>query len=733
MAAQYHSLFTTQGLALLREAIQNGTKLGITHMAYGDGNGIVPTPNADFTKLIKEVYRTPLNRLAPSKENANWLEADGVIPSAVGGFNIREVGLYAGNILVAYANYPATYKPSADQGTAQIKTIRIVLQIDNTANFELKIDASVVMATIQSVEEAKQAAILHADQTKIEKVESLSNLNQIEHINGRMIQTKSWWPDLNTGGLRYSYSETTAKNLHNGGTIIDPDLVFPASFSALPTYLQTKTTTGNGCYIAVNVKETVPAEIFGAFPSDTHIYNDAAINAALTAAQATTTTKAKKVTIGVGNFYTSNAVIITSTKHIIPPKLIGAGREATILIKTTTNPLGSGYLASSTADAVLVSSPRSDNPEGGAAYLISEEVKGLSLKHKTEAVNSLGWLRHRSAMGYVDDIYAEYNHTHFIFNDCWMTNFGQLWCHGGTLGYIFDVGTSLRGGQLYATATKGRAFLFSKVIYSDLKCCADGCGTEGLSGATCYEFVDCKGVSGKFNSEGHRGKAFSFSGSYGMQIGGQDWRAKAVDSSATVNRISLSYSIVKFVAFDFLESATSLTTAQRKNYELYTRDDISVLEFDCCALPQQEYGLSDQKPIHSILNNKAFFSKFVDSRFNQINRQIQHIINISTSYKALCYVGKSSRLIIQSANSLDPNQPYFCYVDDDEKRKVGIIVSTISKNEIAPTEIATIYVDFIANKEYSTKLLGYVGTDGWLYVKSAADWYSLDYAFNLII
>ncbi len=153
MASQFHSLFTTQGLALLREAIQNGTKIGITHMAYGDGNGIVPTPNADFTKLVKEVYRAPLNRLAPSKDNQNWLEADGVIPSAVGGFNIREVGLYAGNILVAYANYPSTYKPSADQGTAQIKTIRIVLQIDNTANFELKIDASVVMATIEYLED----------------------------------------------------------------------------------------------------------------------------------------------------------------------------------------------------------------------------------------------------------------------------------------------------------------------------------------------------------------------------------------------------------------------------------------------------------------------------------------------------------------------------------------------------------------------------------------------------
>lgn len=167
MASLYHSLFTEKGLELLRTAIQSGTKLGITHMSFGDGNGALPVPDAKFTQMVKEVYRVQLNRLAPSKENANWLEADGVIPSAIGGFNIREVGLWAGNVMVAYANYPPTYKPTGDQGTAQIKTIRIVLQIDNTANFELKIDASVVMATIQSVEDAKQELIQYVDNTKL--------------------------------------------------------------------------------------------------------------------------------------------------------------------------------------------------------------------------------------------------------------------------------------------------------------------------------------------------------------------------------------------------------------------------------------------------------------------------------------------------------------------------------------------------------------------------------------
>ena len=215
MAAQYHSLFTTQGLALLREAIQTGAKLGITHMAYGDGNGIVPTPNADFTKLVREVYRAPLNRLAPSKDNQNWLEADGVIPSAVGGFNIREVGLYAGNVLVAYANYPSTYKPSADQGTAQIKTIRIVLQIDNTANFELKIDASVVMATIQSVEEAKEEAKDFSDRTKVQRVDSIEELLLLEKWEGRTARVT----DECRGGT--FYYDPSRSNENNKGTVFN--------------------------------------------------------------------------------------------------------------------------------------------------------------------------------------------------------------------------------------------------------------------------------------------------------------------------------------------------------------------------------------------------------------------------------------------------------------------------------------------------------------------------------
>lgn len=156
MAEQiYYSVFTKQGLALLTEAIQNGTKLGITSMAFGDGGGSLPVPNENFTSMVREVHRTQLNSLAPDPNNANWLRADAIIASATGGFNIRELGLYAGNVLVAYSNYPPTYKPNPSDGTARIMSFRMILQIDNTANFDLVIDPDVVLATIQKVEDTK--------------------------------------------------------------------------------------------------------------------------------------------------------------------------------------------------------------------------------------------------------------------------------------------------------------------------------------------------------------------------------------------------------------------------------------------------------------------------------------------------------------------------------------------------------------------------------------------------
>lgn len=147
----YYTKITKAGLAAITTAMNNNSKVPITYMAFGDGNGYIPEPDENATSLVNEVYRVGVNKVEVHNKNPNWLVCEAIIPSAVGGFNIREVALYdsTGNTMLAIASYPPTYKPTVEEGAAKIQTIRIVIQVDNSGNFELIVDPDVVLATIE--------------------------------------------------------------------------------------------------------------------------------------------------------------------------------------------------------------------------------------------------------------------------------------------------------------------------------------------------------------------------------------------------------------------------------------------------------------------------------------------------------------------------------------------------------------------------------------------------------
>ncbi|PDO88609.1 phage tail protein [Kosakonia sacchari] len=155
MTAKFFAILTNQGAALLANATALGTKLNITQMAVGDGNGTLPTPDATQTKLVNQKRIAPLNMLSVDANNASQIIAEQVIPENEGGFWIREIGLYDDNgVLIAVANCPETYKPQLQEGSGRTQTIRMVLIVSSTAAVTLKIDPSVVLATRQYVDNA---------------------------------------------------------------------------------------------------------------------------------------------------------------------------------------------------------------------------------------------------------------------------------------------------------------------------------------------------------------------------------------------------------------------------------------------------------------------------------------------------------------------------------------------------------------------------------------------------
>lgn len=156
--SQFFTLLTKTGQGLLANAIAYGEPLTIATMAIGDGGGTLPTPDASVTRLVNEVRRGPINQTAVDDDNPNWTVVEQVLPADVGGWTIREVGLYDtdGN-LIAYGNYPETYKPQLSEGSSRTQTIRFVMEVTDTSVVTLKIDPSVVMASRKYVDDQLDA------------------------------------------------------------------------------------------------------------------------------------------------------------------------------------------------------------------------------------------------------------------------------------------------------------------------------------------------------------------------------------------------------------------------------------------------------------------------------------------------------------------------------------------------------------------------------------------------
>ncbi|HDT5961429.1 TPA: phage tail protein [Citrobacter freundii] len=174
MSTKFKTIITTAGAAKLAAAtVPGGKKVNFTAMAVGDGGGVLPEPNVGQVKLINEVWRHALNKISQDNKNKNYIVAELVIPPEVGGFWMRELGLYddAGT-LIAIANMAESYKPELAEGSGRAQTCRMVIIVSSIASVELSIDATTVMATQDYVDDKlaeHEQSRRHPDATLKEK------------------------------------------------------------------------------------------------------------------------------------------------------------------------------------------------------------------------------------------------------------------------------------------------------------------------------------------------------------------------------------------------------------------------------------------------------------------------------------------------------------------------------------------------------------------------------------
>jgi phage-related tail fiber protein len=173
MVQKYKAVLTTAGAAKIAAATAGGAKVNLKQMAVGDGGGTLPMPDPAQTKLIAEKHRAVLNKVIVDPKHKNYLVAELVIPPEIGGFWMRELGLYDDSgALIAVSNMAESYKPLLSEGSGRAQTLRMVVIVSDMDSVNLQIDASTVLATQEYVDDKlleHEQSRRHPDATLKEK------------------------------------------------------------------------------------------------------------------------------------------------------------------------------------------------------------------------------------------------------------------------------------------------------------------------------------------------------------------------------------------------------------------------------------------------------------------------------------------------------------------------------------------------------------------------------------
>ncbi|EBM1297948.1 phage tail protein [Salmonella enterica] len=171
---KFKTIITDYGKQRLIAAMSpGGTKLTLTQMAVGDGGGNPTNPDTTSTALVNEVWRAAVNPVTVDKTHSNIIIVELLIPAEVGGFWVREAGIYDEfNKLVAICSLPASEKPLLEQGSGRAQTVRMTLIVSDTSIVNITIDSTTIMATNEYVDnslEEHEKSRNHPDATLTEK------------------------------------------------------------------------------------------------------------------------------------------------------------------------------------------------------------------------------------------------------------------------------------------------------------------------------------------------------------------------------------------------------------------------------------------------------------------------------------------------------------------------------------------------------------------------------------
>ncbi|WP_242955176.1 phage tail protein [Clostridium sporogenes] len=243
MAEQFYTILTKIGKAKIANATALGNKVNFTTLKVGDGKGKYYNPTEEQEDLVNEVWQGNINSIRVDENNPNWVVIEVIIPSSVGGFMIREAGVFDDeNNMLAIGKYPETYKPQAQDGSTKDLVIRMMLEVSNTSSVTLKVDPTVILATQKDIQiinsnmvdlservskNEENITSIKSDLADItaQQVENMGQINtSIEEIEKKITNYNSYASNKDSNGI-YTVVEYKDKSnqLYMKSTLSSPD------------------------------------------------------------------------------------------------------------------------------------------------------------------------------------------------------------------------------------------------------------------------------------------------------------------------------------------------------------------------------------------------------------------------------------------------------------------------------------------------------------------------------
>lgn len=185
----YFSIVTNGGISAINSAVLENKQIKIVKFAVGDGGGYSYSPTPELTALKNQLWTGDVVSMKKDPENDNVLSFTTIIPSDVGGFTIREIGLLTDDgVLLAIANTPDLPKVDMENGVTSELEIVMEIAVSHSELIDITINPSIVFATKEDLQTHTHNG-MDSSKIRYDDIEGLSDF--MNYINTDIVKAVS--------------------------------------------------------------------------------------------------------------------------------------------------------------------------------------------------------------------------------------------------------------------------------------------------------------------------------------------------------------------------------------------------------------------------------------------------------------------------------------------------------------------------------------------------------------